>query len=639
MFTSFAANTVNPIPTTISHCGESMTVNICSNLACQTSNSSCIDDGTFTAFQTSPVSFTCGTETIVEDSAVSCRCTTSEAVRLEVSVVDADTGTPLGGVDVSIAVLRESEVTDSNGQVTLNVLRGIYSVILSVTVTGSLYVDNSREVDLSVTRSVTVHLFKRSEPVTINSAMSNSLSLSENPSDASSPLQIDIPANSFFDTNGNMVEGNVNVFLNVIPPSIDISDRAPGVFRAVDENGELTELQTGGVFTISAEDMSGNRVSATGLPVRAENGFRLFVLHPDGTWKIVPRPPVRRRRQGSPTSTYEFLGEVGISTTGARWYNIDKFPENTRCWFKTQLYDSSTGNRITGISQNVYYRGLAVAHTNEPSIFPRYLYTNNADDMCFEFRCNNPNTNREPVGYIFMEAIYALPLFLAKRANPYDITQYPVSVQTKFNSLNFSRLATDPDKPSIKIDLAAMTDGPFFATKADCQSAGNVATDNVFKFELTSIKQSSLDSNTRCVARVLHETQYGLRISNFYGISSWNETDFYLFAGNATSAGDNSSYVLCMEYRCSEMDSLTNVSVSIGPSGRELYGCGPIDFSPDIISMTGAGYFYNTDGNAGAALSECKADMSINYAHDVTCMQGETASTNSTNITTSSPQN
>lgn len=584
-------------------------------VACKLPGSSeeCNDGGIVTTGTSVTDTYQCGAQ---RENPTSCVCNAANNDPLQVTVLDASDDSPLASKTVEVAGAMAAD-TDINGEVLISLPVGSGTVIVTVTDSTGQYLDTSRTVDTSVADSVTIYMFRKAQAVSVDSSVGTTLPISENATEEDSPIQLEIPANSFYDADGNPVEGNVNVFLNYIPPDLGINDRAPGVFRAVDESGSLQALQTGGVFTVTAEDSSGNRLSSSGLPVTAGNNFKLFVLQPDQTWKLITAPTRRRRRQ---TYTSEFIGEVGISRTRVRWYNIDKFPENTRCWFKAQVFDTST-DELLNAGFFSRFTAITVAYTNEPAIFPLSRYSTSSD-ACYEIRCDNSNTARKPVGYIAMEvSFYTFAnryMYSTRRADPYDISQYHADVQTRLTELNFTRLSNVPEKPSIKIDLTAQDDGPFFRDPRTCERAGTNETDHVLKFELPSPHQSSLDSeNVTCVARVLHETVYGLRISSAFAASRWDLDHVYVDSVSVNPDPGSNGFILCLQYRCSTADNLTNVTITIDSYLR--YYCSNASLVPPEISATGDGYFIDTTGNAGAAVAECVSDTSNNFALTINC--------------------
>lgn len=584
-------------------------------VACKLSGSSeeCNDGGIVTTGSSVTDTYQCGAQ---RENPTSCECRAANNDPLQVTVLDANTDLPLASKTVEIAGAMAVD-TDINGEVLISLPVGSGTVIVTVTDSTGQYLDTSRTVDTSVSDSVTIYMFRKSQAVSVDTSVGTTLPISEDATQEDSPLQLEIPANSFYDADGNPVAGNVNVFLNYIPPDLGINDKAPGVFRAVDESGSLQALQTGGVFTVTAEDSSGNRLSSRGLPVTAGNNFKLFVLQPDQTWKLITSPTSRRRRQ---TSTYQFIGEVGISRTRLRWYNIDKFPENTRCWFKAQVFDTST-DELLNAGFFARFTAITLAYTNEPAVFPlnRYSYSS---DACYEIRCDNPNTTRKPVGYIAIEvSFYTFAnrfIYTTRRTDPYDILQYHSDVQTRLRELNFTKLLNVPEKPSIKIDLTAQDDGPFFRDPRSCESAGRNETDNVLKFEVPSLYQSSLDSeNVTCVARVFHETAYGLRINSAFAASRWDPGHVYVDSVSVNPDPNSNGFILCLQYRCSTADNLTNVTITIDSYLRDY--CSNATLVPPEISATGNGYFIDTTGNAGAAVAECVSDTSNNFALTINC--------------------
>lgn len=462
------------IPTASPSCVENETIFVCVNSPCKIRDEeTCYDDGEVTVLNQTSAELACGSETVMLENDTICICETAPLLELNVTVLDAITDDPLEGIRITGS--GSDATTDTQGQGTLTFSQGVVEAIISAVDNTNTYIDTLKLVDLSITRSVTIYMYKNVFQIQINSNVSTTISVSNNASDLNSSILLDIPEGSFYNASGDLYTGIVNIYLTFIEPSINITDRAPGVFRAVNEStGEVEELQTAGVFTILAEDEFGNRLSASGLLIRVQFSFSLFVLQPNGIWRIV----TRQRRPS--TGGFVIIGRIRISIVRIRWYNIDKFPENTRCWFKSYFYDKRTGQRIAQAKPWVTYFGYTIAFTNEPAVFPRFMRANNPDNLCIEVRCDNPLTAEKPIGYIFWNVRYPRKqFFIVVRTDPFGLLQYGAAVQASLNNLNFQKLLADP---SIRIDLTAQPNGPFFPNLGACLKAGENG--NVLKFEV-----------------------------------------------------------------------------------------------------------------------------------------------------------
>lgn len=460
---------------TESICGHAVQIHFCKSVACSLSDlpdDDCVDGGVVTVGESTVSTYPCGSQVIERFIPTTCECKPSSGESLDVRVLAGNTGIALPAKTVEIRGATSAD-TDMNGQVNMTLPAGSSTVIVSVSDSSGQYLDTSRTVDTTVTNVVTLYMFEKARPVVIDPVAGATLSVSENVTNVESYVLLEIPPSSFYDGNGSLVDSKVSIFVNYIPPDLDIDSRAPGVFRAVDGSGLLTELQTGGVFTVTAEDESGNRLSSPGLLVTARHNFKLFVLTPDQTWKLVRASATRTRRQI--TTTYNFIGEVGIPLKGITWYNIDKFPENTKCWFKAEIYDISTGELMSNQDTVTRFTAITVARTNEPAIFPLRRYRQGTSDLCFEIRCDSDTTLDIPEGHIALEIKFLEDA--PKRADPFDISQYDTDVRETLRNLNYVKNVSDPAKPSIRVDFIANTSGPFFLEKEQC----DIATENVFK--------------------------------------------------------------------------------------------------------------------------------------------------------------
>ena len=171
---------------------------------------------------------------------------------------------------------------------------------------------------------VEVTLVPKPSPDVVNAA-SGALLQVDTPG-MSSAVSVNIAPNSFQDSGGNPVSGNVNVYLSFSDPrSADGLDSAPGQFTFEDSEGETRLLKTFGVVTLLAEDALGNEVFLSGKATmkfdadalgieRGESVFLWSIDSSSGGWQksgtLTYTGSRRRKRQAIPDNNVE--GETEI---------------------------------------------------------------------------------------------------------------------------------------------------------------------------------------------------------------------------------------------------------------------------------------------------------------------------------------
>ena len=598
----------------------------------------CDDPGVVTDGDVVDKYVVCGLQMIKIQEPSTCTCGTAPTNYLIVVVQNGASGAAVEFADVKIAGTSIMSTTDSDGISILTIPTYVATPIVQVTYADGNYLPTSKPVD-PTTNLIIIYLFEVAAPIEIDPTIENLLSLSDDPSDSSAgAVTLQIPAASFFTASGSVPVGSVYLSVNFVQPGEDIGDKAPGVFVSTDENGNAVPLETMGVFALSAKDAMGEALSASGIGVSVGFGFRLFVLREDGTWHLEPIPEARRRRRQTTSDT--IVGEIIINTDTINWYNIDKFPENTRCWFKTYIRDTVSGNEIQSDAfTRKIHNFIAIAEQGgSTSILQLSDSWLNPAPVCFEARCDNGADNAEfssiPTGII---TAYVKGIIRSK-ATPMQISDYQLEVQNRLNALSYTPEFTD----RIRVQLESSAAGPFFTDKSVCEAASFTDGGNVFGFTV-AMPTGNTDpfgtSTDRCVARVkitLYQDGMGdtggggdmggmdgmggqmtsISGGTFNAISVWGAGQYYIdqqeYVFVDIDAGSKMTF-LCFNYRCSETDDLTTVTISFEESGDAVldriftYYC-DISFGADVISSTGGGYFFNQAGNVEEALAQCDSE-------------------------------
>jgi len=615
-----SANILDPVSQPTSICGLTRQIAQCKSLACVHDGdfAVCDDAGVVTPSNVTERKFPCGPVYVKVQEAISCTCSLSPSRSLTVSVIDGDSGAPVEKATVKIVGASAiMGITDSNGESVLTIPSSLASPVVQVSHAGGKYLPSSKPVGPS-TGSVSIYLFKVATPVQIDPAIGNVLSLSDDPLDpAAGVVTLQISANAFFTDSGNaLAPGPVDLSVNFVEPDKDIGTKAPGVFQSTDESGNIVPIETMGVFTLSASDAAGNALSASGIGVSVGFGFRLFVLRNDGTWQLEPVPSTSRRRRQATPGLNTIVGEIVINPDNVTWYNIDKFPENTPCWFKTYIIDINSGNEVKddGLTHKIH-NFVAITERNGSRSVLQLSDSWYSSQVCFEARCDNENDNvlypSIPIGFITVDVHRVIQV----RATPLQLSDYQLPVQTRLNALSYTVEASD----RVRLQLESSVDGPFFSNKDACKTASFTDGGNVLAFTVampTSNSNPFGSSTDRCVARAKVRLNYigdrPLAIGTFNAVSVWGDGQYYIDKQLYDVDPQTPTLTFCFIYRCSETGDLTNVTILVEDSAdpfvyKYTYGC-HINFQAEVISSTRGGYYFNGVSDASAALEQCAAE-------------------------------
>jgi len=229
-------------------------------------------------------------------------------------------------------------------------------------------------------------------------------------------------------------------------------------------------------------------------------------------------PSTSRIRRRAAPGLNTIVGEIATNSDNVTWYNIDKFPENTRCWFKTYKSDINSGNEVQD-DRFTYKRHSFVAITEgngSTSVLELSNSLYNSHSGCFEVRCDNENDNVQyptiPIGYITVDVRGGIQV----RTTPMQLSNYQPSVQSRLRALSYTVEATDRVRLQL---LKSSVDGPFFSNEDACEAASFTDGGNVLAFTVampTSNSDPFGSSVDRCVARAK------VRLYRRSTISYWN---------------------------------------------------------------------------------------------------------------------
>ena len=212
----------------------------------------------------------------------------------------------------------------ANGHFSLEAMPRAGRIVLSVQSTN--YMPYLETIDFTEGVSamyVEINLSLRPEPQSINAAEESQVYVDV--PGQTSPVTVNIPANSFQDQNGNPVTGAVSVYMSFADPrTAGALDSAPGQFTYEDSEGKMRLLKPYGVVTVDARDENQNDVffsgpvtmsfDAVALGIDTGADVSLWSMDDDsGEWLMagaLTETGSRRRRRRQTTGTLE--GEIEI---------------------------------------------------------------------------------------------------------------------------------------------------------------------------------------------------------------------------------------------------------------------------------------------------------------------------------------
>ncbi|KAH3884358.1 hypothetical protein DPMN_008336 [Dreissena polymorpha] len=577
----------------------------------------CIDSGSVQP-NTSIAYEQCDTSFLPLTVVTGCQCRASSGFELNVTVHDADNNNPIPKIKVSFDGIEQT--TNVYGNAVITIPFSNPNPVITLIDPLAVYLPSSKPLTItSLFGSEKMYMLKKGAPINIDPTKQNTL-----PMIPSSPnVKLEIPPNAFRTPDGKLPNGTVKLSISVFPPSLDIGEKAPGVFSARTSDGMLEELETQGVFTLTATDSANTPLNSGPIRVQAGNNFRLFELGGDGNWVLLTPMAVNKRRAADLTT---FVGTISINTQMVRWYNIDKFSENSKCWVKLHVFDPITNELFQQASDTSYRVSIVETFVegDTTSVLPMRYYLS-TQHQCLEVRCNNPRTGYVPTGYFVMEVSIAFQNSLITIPSfPWPKENYAMPVQTILTALNYSTNNESPGR--IKINMNASSDGVFFDNVTKCEMKTLNAGGNSLVF--SAARPTSADpyngTSQRCVARVRVNLDNfsSVEVSsplNFTSTSIWGNSFFRAYGQTSDFNSTSGKIVFCMEYRCSTAGEQTSSSVTLndGVFAQVRFYCNSSFIAP-VRSTTGLGFFLNNQSNVTAAINECNGNTS-DFALDKNC--------------------
>ncbi|XP_063770645.1 cartilage intermediate layer protein 2 [Pseudophryne corroboree] len=348
-----------------------------------------------------------------------------------------------------------------------------------------------------------VKVMRRKDPIDLNPALSNVISLGEILGE--DPIgEIVIPPNSFTKTNGESYSGTVKASLTFLDPrNISTASAASSDLNFVNRDGDISPLRTYGMFAVDFREKDTNSWLQTGkVEVRLDaeqikmpqhhNEIKLWSLNPQtGLWEeessfqMMGQTKRKRREERS-----FLIGQLEIRER--RLFNLD-VPEFRRCFVKVRAYMNEKfmrNEQLEGIVITLINLEPMQGFSSNPRAWGRFdSVITGRNGACLPAFCDA----KQPDAYsAYVTAIMGGEELEAASSYP-KLNPNVVGVsQPYLSKLNYQR--TDHENPTgkktaFKINLAKPnpnnfeeTNGPIYAYRnlRGCEEA--TISDNHFRF-------------------------------------------------------------------------------------------------------------------------------------------------------------
>lgn len=365
-------------------------------------------------------------------------------------------------------------VTVSKSSIILNFIDNFYKEFLDMTKTITL---PSESIEISVT------MIAAAEPIVFDSTTENTIYTNTNASDSNSVGKIVMPADSYYNTDGSIYNGKVHVSLTFIDPTYQSNrDLFSGVFEFTNEEGEVKGLESLGVFNLKVSDENNNDLyisQAVSLTINEKNDnassspmYLWGMSEVNGNWELIKTRTdtgIRKRRS---------FRYIVFDPNQFTWYNIDALSSRTYCYFKANVYQTSS----LSTEVSMFVRSRAFFLDRGRAILTKESIQVTGSSTCFKTICNDVD------GFI---ELYTSDSFSSDNnilpSQPVNTADYSV---TKNGRLIKTRLKID-DK-----------NGPFYSSNAKCQASGDTnlkyykqtANENIYTFKYVQGPTSSFPS-------------------------------------------------------------------------------------------------------------------------------------------------
>ncbi|XP_060595014.1 cartilage intermediate layer protein 1-like [Ruditapes philippinarum] len=428
---------------------------------------------------------------------------------------------------------------------------------------------------------VDIPMIKSSEPVQIDSSVDNTLVAGSSVNNEStSIIQILIPANAFYYSNGTQYSGTVDASLTFLDPTnSSVLENMPGTFEIVDEEGQLAALDSLGVFSLYFEDSSGqplvlDKVVDFYVPLEAVQDeeilgeIKLWMINTEtGVWEYVTQETgtTRRKRQ---IDTARWIGELDLSTVSQTWLNYDMIRgRSTACFFKIRLFLDATASATVTYTRRGINVDTQILNGNLLTTVNGYMYYPESQCMAGICEENNAFISLYYYGRKGKDHLFAGTPSLGQPSHSYQIID---------------------EGKVLEIQMSVTEDGPFFRNEAQCKASGKDEhhlkfhygqTNEIFTY-MPFFDMPGPGANIELLIRNSQRTWYPARVPEGYRIclmkvritfqstinlpplqfiklkatsygGTYIETENFIFGIREYTLTDLVDTTFCIEYKCS----------------------------------------------------------------------------------------
>ena len=350
----------------------------------------------------------------------SCSTTWSDTVRVSGKVISVKSGSPVQHAEVLLNGRFETHTRNTGNFYIDTVDNTIGKVVITIKDSyNNMHLDTTKVVEVARgmggSISVTIQMIKIADPVNIDSSTGAVFSLGNSQNDSSSPVALlNVPANSFYRTDGKAYTGMVSSFVTFLDPTDDsIKDAIPGVFQTIDEEGSNVDLESKGMFNIQfqselGEDLYMDGIIEVSFPDQNTEDFTLWKLNPvSGLWEsLTPNFQTARRKRRQINNA---IGGIDFSVISRQTFcNIDRVYRLVRswgrwCYLKVRVYnDDSLVEQLINYYHGYRYMYIHFRRIQRNTLvgYSTYVYFWSSPTYCIKVPCGGF------IGYIALDTHY-----------------------------------------------------------------------------------------------------------------------------------------------------------------------------------------------------------------------------------------
>ena len=394
-----------------------------------------------------------------------CACGTCNEPSIQISgkVLSAKSGSTIQYAEVWLNGEFET-FTSGSGSFYASLTKSVDKAVVTVKDTYNKYLETTKVIRIASGMggaiSVTIQMLEKSNPVIIDPTIDSVLTMETTKNASAGPVSLlDIPADSFYRSDGTKFSGMVTSTVTFIDPTDDnVKDAVPGVFQFIDEEGTTMDLASKGLFNLQFEDENGESLYIDGIiqvrfPENYDSNFTLWKLNKaSGVWEPLT-PSIQTNKRKRRQSVYT-IGEIDMAKVEfTNWFNIDKVVDTSDnvCYFKTRIYKDKDLSEEKTYSDYGYYE-MELRRVQDNTLetywgdFPHYT--------CFAAPCENY------IGYVkLFKYSYILSNYLDFIAAEPLMTRDPLTYTLV------------EEESTIGIIMQSSEFGPFYTDEAVCEAS------------------------------------------------------------------------------------------------------------------------------------------------------------------------